>query len=379
MILCVGDYIEDIYTFGTATRICPEGPVPVIVPEESRVSAGGAGLVVKQLQELGAVTDCWFGSKSRKTRIFAGSHLVCRLDEDRLPYEPLDFPDEILRQCECVVVSDYGKGGIFEEIAEEIVKISKPLFVDAKHHWHWYGAANTTWFPNEQECSDAEAARGALDLWPGNIQIVQKLGARGCKWNDCEIPATVSDVVDTTGAGDIFLAAFVYANMCERFIPSDCLRFANILAGESCRHRGTFVVGREFAQSVLGTLRPSRESVQPGNGQDLNSISATIEPNVQFRRIPAEQSIATSCIQDVDYSKDRGVRTMTATSALRLEQFERCLRIPQKSPSDPKESSDILPQSGLTTEERWKKLAREIRNSNATEHRNERKSGQGQD
>ena len=138
MILCVGDYIQDFYTFGKATRICPEGPVPVVVPEKYHFSAGGVGLVSAQLRELGAEIVEWHGSRSIKTRIFADNHLICRIDEDCLAYECKDFPDEALRNCDAVVVSDYAKGAIFEEIVEEIIKSGKPNYIDAKENWYWY-------------------------------------------------------------------------------------------------------------------------------------------------------------------------------------------------------------------------------------------------
>ena len=115
-ILVVGDYIEDRYVFGTATRLCPEAPVPVIVPSEWRTSWGGAGLVCQQLAELDSNTVLpRFMSFSRKERFFAGHHLVCRVDSDNCPPSEHANPmypwgTDDLAWADAIVVSDYGKG-----------------------------------------------------------------------------------------------------------------------------------------------------------------------------------------------------------------------------------------------------------------------------
>src|ERR1017187_6095852 len=94
-LLVIGDYISDVYTFGTATRLCPEAPVPVIVPQTTRESMGGAGLVWEQLHELqDQDVQLMYTTESIKRRFFAGSHLVCRVDEDATPY-PLDLSSVI--------------------------------------------------------------------------------------------------------------------------------------------------------------------------------------------------------------------------------------------------------------------------------------------
>jgi bifunctional ADP-heptose synthase (sugar kinase/adenylyltransferase) len=261
-LLVLGDLIRDVYVFGRVERMCPEAPVPVLIPEDERESVGGAGLVLGQLKALGCDVDFNYGSKSRKRRFFAGSHLVLRVDNDSYDVAPLVFSDW-MKKYDAYVVADYGKGAITPQLAEQIVETGKPCFIDSKteFRWFWSHTGNVTIFPNEHEYEMAERTfiAGSLEQ---PYQVVRKLGAKGCQMGDLKLPATVSEVVDVTGAGDIFMAGFVYAWSLQ--LPAtDSLQFANAIAGESCRHVGTHVVSRAFAQSVLDRLRASRESQPP--------------------------------------------------------------------------------------------------------------------
>ena len=251
--MVLGDYIEDRYVFGTATRLCPEAPVPVIVPQSEKITAGGMGLVDLQLREFGADVLFFAGSKSIKKRIFAGNHLICRIDEDSTYITPCAPHEYHLDQVGAIVVSDYGKGAITQELARKIVETGKPCFVDAKFHWHWFEGKNVTIFPNNHE------ATPIVELPAGSYKscefgrVVSKMGKDGCRLNDAEhkdlvIPATVSEVVDSCGAGDCFLSGFVFA-WSKGNDAKYCLRFANAIAGESCKHVGTYVVPKEFANA----------------------------------------------------------------------------------------------------------------------------------
>ncbi|HET8758978.1 MAG TPA: carbohydrate kinase family protein [Solirubrobacteraceae bacterium] len=55
--------------------------------------------------------------------------------------------------------------------------------------------------PNEREAGLVEG------------EMVVKLGARGARWGELEVPAEAVEVVDTTGAGDAFAAGFLTARL----------------------------------------------------------------------------------------------------------------------------------------------------------------------
>lgn len=361
-LLVLGDLIRDVYVFGRVERMCPEAPVPVLIPEDERESDGGVGLVFHQLEELGCNVDWAYGSKSCKRRFFAGSHLLCRIDNDSYDVAPLEFSDW-MKKYDAYVVADYGKGAMSRELAEQIVATKKKVFVDAKHHWDWYQGFNTFAFPNEQEAAICEGMF---------VQVVKKLGAKGCEWDFLKLPATASKVVDVTGAGDIFMAGFVYAWTLQ--LPAeDCLQFANAIAGESCRHVGTHVVSRAFAQSVLDRLRASRESQPPTPETVRGSTPEEPEQSTPPNHYIWTES-ASASKPDVDYQEVVGVTADGRYSPPLARILPGWHTIPTgssdaRTPSD-QENSDESDTKSPTTQQ--------SPNPNANEHRNERKLARDQ-
>lgn len=254
-VLVCGDAITDKYIFGRATRLCPEGPVPVIVPEIERESGGGACLVVKQLEALiGAPNvEYMFGSQSEKLRIFADNHLICRVDRDSQSTVP-GFAINLLTHLnerplyDLMVISDYDKGSFREDTAKFLMRdVGIPILVDAKNNFGWYESAFAL-FPNEKEdCFD----RGLVWRSPFPPHIIRKLGGQGCKVNNVSVPLMDEhEVRDTTGAGDCFLAAFAaymarelaWGIKLEEIKLESCARFANKVAARSVEFVGTHIV-----------------------------------------------------------------------------------------------------------------------------------------
>jgi len=254
-ILVIGDGIVDHYRFFTATRLCPEAPVPVLVKNKSdKYSAGGAALVAAQLVALTSPDSVVYmeGSRSVKERIFADDHLLVRMDNDDSD-APRDYlKDTDFSDYQAVVVSDYNKGAFNESLGRWIVHetnhLNIPLFVDAKTNWGWYSGAFAM-FPNKTEST---SGKFAVD------HVIRKLGSEGCLMDSIHIPIKQHAVRDVTGAGDVFLAAFVYkflerknsfweGTTVRRNNPDDVLlqiaaHFANKVAGISVEYVGTHVV-----------------------------------------------------------------------------------------------------------------------------------------
>lgn len=78
----------------------------------------------------------------------------------------------------------------------------------------------------------------------GARQVVLTCGARGAYFYDGTTllhgPAAPVQVVDTCGAGDSFIAAFLVSFCCERRGAAEALHRATVAAAETCKHIGGF-------------------------------------------------------------------------------------------------------------------------------------------
>ena len=125
--LVIGDSCIDIFRYGKVTRIAPEAPVPIIVPEKETSNPGMAGNVVKNLEALGHKVDFITNTNEiRKIRYVYSKYnqLILRVDEndscqpitqkvlDKIKWENYD----------AVVISDYCKGFLDENDIKFISK-----------------------------------------------------------------------------------------------------------------------------------------------------------------------------------------------------------------------------------------------------------------
>ena len=244
-VLIIGDIIIDRYIYGTSTRISPEAPVPVVTYQHEVEKLGGAGLVYENLKSLGVDVTLFDADQphSVKTRVICDGHYITRIDNDENANG-----DEVLRaikrqpnleQYEYVILSDYNKGTLDESI--EIIKYLNTfgckVIVDPKEHANHYKGA---WLvkPNYKEFSDF-----GFTNWVGNI-ITTNAGENVVASIDGEVydvPVDPVEVSDVTGAGDCFLAAFVYGLTLQKDYQT-CLEIAIKASRTSVQHVGTYIL-----------------------------------------------------------------------------------------------------------------------------------------
>ena len=246
-VLVLGDVIIDKYIYGTSTRISPEAPVPIVNLDRVKTSLGGAGLVVENLKSLGVdVTLAQTGQpQSVKTRIISDGHYITRLDGDQ-DANSSTVVDTILHddfsQYDYVILSDYDKGVLdnAKQIIAHINSQGPKVIVDPKRYAHDYEGA---WLvkPNNSEYTKFE-----FDEWQGNIIITDAGHSVTAKIDDIEynIPIETVEVSDVTGAGDCFIAAFVYG-LTKGYTHKKCLEIATKGATESVKHSGTYILKQE--------------------------------------------------------------------------------------------------------------------------------------
>jgi D-beta-D-heptose 7-phosphate kinase/D-beta-D-heptose 1-phosphate adenosyltransferase len=303
-ILVVGDIMVDSYIRGTVERISPEAPVPVIKTKTSfgERTLGGAGNVFNNLLSLGcdpknvmlygiiapdesgkfvekylkerdcSVNGLTFNHTSRTTtkiRLVGNHQHVARVDiEDNEPLAPYmkniliqSLKDTILKShIDAVIISDYEKGVLDEEIISIILECAKkkdiyiacdPKFINFKYY---KGCDVIT--PNKKEAEtfskikiDTDtAARCAAEYIISELgctKVLLKLGEDGILIYNKEtiknVKEEVHEVCDVTGAGDTVIATYVSAFLCG-YDGVTAATIANKAASLVIQESGTTVI-----------------------------------------------------------------------------------------------------------------------------------------
>jgi D-beta-D-heptose 7-phosphate kinase/D-beta-D-heptose 1-phosphate adenosyltransferase len=313
-VLACGDLMLDRYIYGSATRLSPEAPVPVIQVRSRSFMPGGMGNVVMNLSALGASPRALglVGGDARasvlagllgplaedgsfvlirdpsrpttvKTRVIAGIQQVVRYDEESLDEASGEIVSEykgwfgkMLPGSKSLCLSDYGKGLLTPSLTEwliaEAARLSVPVVVDPKgSDWSPYrGAALVT--PNRQELSVAlgrDVSRAGGDfLAEGAKELISRWGLKNILVTRSEdgmtlvsdngsvfhLPTRARAVYDVSGAGDTVAAAMAAA-MAAGAPLSEGAVLASLAAG--------VVVGKVGTSSA--TPEEIRESVELGD------------------------------------------------------------------------------------------------------------------
>lgn len=302
-ILVVGDIILDRYIFGKVTRISPEAPVPVVeVTEESYrlggaanvanniislggkasvsgiIGKGSAGRIVRDLLlERGIEQDLIFEDTRRttvKTRVVAGNQQIVRFDiEDRRRLEGkvkelfLSTIKDSLSKFDAVIVSDYKKGVISEELLKLLVEHKRKnhtfVAVDPKiGHFRLYKNVSLI-TPNL-----IEASHGA-EVEIKDLKTLVKAGQNLLKKLNCDavlitrgedgmslferknsgvdithLPTVAKKVFDVTGAGDTVISTITLCHIAGASLV-DAAKIANVAAGIVVAKVGTATASRE--------------------------------------------------------------------------------------------------------------------------------------
>lgn len=298
-VLVVGDVMLDRYWFGEVSRISPEAPVPVVLIRREDERLGGAANVAWNCKALGAATrlltvvgrdepgrrlarllrkmaiDASLHrdrglATTQKLRVIGRKQQLLRIDFERPPSSEVlasklaDYK-RALAQCDLVILSDYGKGGL-EHIAEMIRRArraGKRVLVDPKggDYSRYRGASIIT--PNLAEL------REVVGSWKDERDLVRRAQAlctrlkleallltRGDEGmtlfkgrKTLYVKAVRREVADVTGAGDTVIAALGVMLAAGAGLES-AVRIANRAAGIVVGKLGTAVA---TPQELFGT------------------------------------------------------------------------------------------------------------------------------
>jgi D-beta-D-heptose 7-phosphate kinase/D-beta-D-heptose 1-phosphate adenosyltransferase len=230
---------------------------------------GGAGIETSGVQRASA------GYTTVKTRIIARNQQVVRVDRDQptgmtseQKLHAMAFLEEAVKGVDGIVVADYGKGMLDQDLADHICRISiargKVLAVDPHPHTSlvWKGASVIK--PNRIEAFNVAgmrleapvepvladgpllaAAEKLLKVWqPGCLLVT--LGEQGMMLfvagqEPHHIPTRAKEVFDVSGAGDTAIAALTLGLLAGAS-PLEAADLANRASGIAVGKLGTATV-----------------------------------------------------------------------------------------------------------------------------------------
>jgi len=299
-VLVVGDVMLDRYWYGDASRISPEAPVPVLLYREEEFRLGGAANVAANCAALGAATQLLSvvgrddaGARllkllkaknvkpslhadarvhtTQKLRLIARRQQLLRVDMERAPSTEVlasklaEFRGA-LKDCDVVLLSDYGKGGLhhIETMIREARKSGKVVLVDPKgdDYARYKGATLLT--PNLAEL------REVVGQWKNESDLSQRASALVKNLNldallltrgengmtlfkksrrTFQVKAEKREVSDVTGAGDTVIATLAVMLAAGQGLEA-AVRAANRAGGIKVTKFGTAEV---TLQEIFGT------------------------------------------------------------------------------------------------------------------------------
>ncbi len=282
-VLLIGDLMIDHYVMGSSSRISPEAPVPVIIPQIEYSIPGGAGNVAMNLSSLGAQVTCLgyvgddiWGEKlisllkenkintknieiiknhptTLKQRIYSNKKQVARIDVEHIIDWTSDF--KLYQNYDLIILSDYNKG-VLNNLWLDI-SLLKNVIVDPKKSSfsNYKGATIIT--PNLTELqkasqqklkNDDSIVKACKKLIKANDfeYIIAKKGVGGITvvGNDnfeTHIKAHKITKPDVTGAGDTVISAL---SLC--YFQTKDIKFSTIFANAAA----AVVVGKTGTATV---------------------------------------------------------------------------------------------------------------------------------
>lgn len=326
-LLVIGDLMIDHYLWGSCERISPEAPVQIINVESESIALGGAGNVINNLIAMGSKVDvisvignCQISNElkdllnkikvntqhlitqkdritTKKSRIISSQQQVVRYDKEstdeidsKSHKKILSIFNRIIKNYQGVLLSDYGKGVLTNELTSSLIQIAnqnnKKVLVDPKgsDYSKYNGAFLLT--PNKKEAS--EATKLHLDDKPSIEKAIKKLkddcnldislitlSDQGVAIYDDKLrihPTVAREVFDVTGAGDTVLAALGFA-LASGYDIDEAVKFSNLAAGVVVGKIGSSTASLSEIIEYESSLKKSFSNEHIKSQNEIASIS----------------------------------------------------------------------------------------------------------
>ena len=240
-IIVIGESCLDRFIYVETKRLSPEAPVPVLTPIETTENKGMSGNVVENLKSLNKDLHIihWYQDKDiTKTRYVdkKSNHMFLRVDEGESDIEPLELNVSklnALKNADAVIISDYNKGFLNDEVLFEITKHTQFSIIDTKKQ---IGDDLVNKFDfvklNESEFSKHNFNDNSLN------KLLITLGSNGAKYQGKIYPSpNPKETIDVSGAGDTFTSSFTLKYLETKDVEESII-FANKMASIVVSKRG---------------------------------------------------------------------------------------------------------------------------------------------
>lgn len=295
-ITVIGDVMLDKTVIGDVSRISPEAPAPVIKVKEEFYTPGGAANVAANVSSLGGNVSLFgFVGKDnnakilseilfdKKIRFFLNENSKTTMKErimlrrnyqhSRLDYEETsskkfspenkDIMKREINNSDIILISDYAKGVITEDLMNFLNSTGKKIIIDPKPKNLFLYTNSFLITPNEEEALEMskkdnvhDAGKYLKETLNSNILITR--GEKGMSFfsgNEIEIPTVAKEVYDVTGAGDTVIAA-LSLSLASGASFEEAIIIANHAAGIAVQRAGTYQVKlSELEKEIYGEGR----------------------------------------------------------------------------------------------------------------------------
>ena len=325
-IAVIGDLMIDEYIWGNCERISPEAPVQVVSVNNESTLLGGAGNVLSNLCALDAQVSIYSvigdnenasslqtlienlsleksylvteagRTTTKKSRVIASGQQILRFDDETT--DPISLASQVtlfehlqknLAQYDAILLSDYGKGVLTENLCHNIIShaniLNIPVLIDPKGTDYSKYKNATLLTPNKKEASlashipiqDKTSLSQALHYFKDTLHLQYAIitlseDGIGLLENDVKkIPTVAREVFDVTGAGDTVLASLGVALASGLNIVSAC-EFANKAAAVVVAKVGS-------ATATLNEIEEYEHSL------NIGQASSKIKDFTQIQRI----------------------------------------------------------------------------------------------
>ena len=329
-ILCIGDVLLDRFISGEVNRISPEAPIPILKITKETSMLGGAGNVVQNLVALGAkvrflsvIGDDTAGQEvlekinhsktikanlildkkrqtSIKIRFLSGNQQILRSDKETTndisenhAKTILNLVQKEIRDFGALVLSDYGKGVLTDELLHQLITTAKtarvPVIVDPKGKNYSCYQGSTLITPNKRELEKATGIKSNSDE---SVATAAAYLIKTCKINSVlatrssegmtlqtktetkHFVAEAREVYDVSGAGDTVVAVMACA-ISSRANLNDAVSLANTAAGIVVGKFGTAVIPiKELAASYRDKTKLDTKTKIMTSSQILKTIKS---------------------------------------------------------------------------------------------------------